>query len=41
MKNLKKKKMDIRQTGDQTYKEKIMGIGRTGDLICFKKDAVI
>ena len=30
------KKMDIRRTGDQTYKEKIMGIGQTGDLILYK-----
>ena len=27
------KKMGITQMGDQTYREKIMGIGRTGDLI--------
>ena len=27
------KKIGIRPTGDQTYREKIMGIGRMGDLI--------
>ena len=27
------KKMGIIRTGDQTYREKIMGIGQTGDLI--------
>ena len=27
------KKIGIIRTGDQTYREKIMGIGQTGDLI--------
>ena len=30
--------MDIRQMGDQTYKEKIMGIQQIGDLILYKKN---
>ena len=33
MKYFIKKKIDIRQTGDQTYREKIIGIGQIGDLI--------
>ena len=31
------KKMGITQTGNQTYREKIMGIGQMGDLIRYKK----
>ena len=31
------KKMGITRTGDQTYREKIMGIGQMGDLIWYKK----
>ena len=31
------KKISITRTGDQTYREKIMGIGQMGDLIRYKK----
>ena len=31
------KKMGITQMGDQTYRQKIIGIGRLGDLILYKK----
>ena len=41
MKDFVKKMMDIRQTGDQTYKEKIMGIQQIGNLLLYKKNAVI
>ena len=35
------KKMGITQTGDQTYREKIMAIGQMKDLIRYKKDVAI